>query len=712
MSIAVPSSLLSLLLFAAVAPAQDGVQVWIREVLSKRDDAELALVEKISGVRSREAAEGLLKAYDAVSTLLWKREIARGLKNYVTTPDCEQPVLTKFANLAADPDTDDGVRAIAFEGLEPSEGLGHQLCKQIVDSEVSDAIREAAMRVHVKKARQDDAAWYRLLWNYKNEQRKNKKGDIAPPEFNTIRQLAVQGLQQFLGEEEIVDALQRESDPKIRRLLLNTMRKQAMPKTTDRAIWLLERPDFPGADRAEAARILVDRDRKKAVDVFLELAKKAPAQTPEDLRQVMAQLLADLGDEAIDKRLVKQIGKGKPHEKVFVLLATQKVADPKVVAQIRKGLTDDALEVRRATAQVLGMRRDRESVPELRKLLAGKVPADTRLALEALTAIEGNTSAWLKEVATYAGNPERDLRNTAIEILGQARDKRQIDTLLAALVHDDWSTRLCAIDALAALRDKAGVARFVERIAVETGRLKKRLADVLFQLTAQPFDEDAARWAAWWKEAAEQFAVASEKDVDKAAAERERKRLSARTVVPAKFFGLQVESSRVVFVLDVSGSMLESMYGRFVDKRPASRIDIAKREVANAVKALPDGTLFNVFIFQSSVDRWRREGVAVCDATTRKDALEWIDRVGAQGATNLYDSVKLAFADPDVDTVFIMSDGEPTNGEVIDPHRIREDVAFWNKHRKIKIHTIAIGGNLEVLEWLAKDSGGTYVQMR
>jgi len=38
---------------------------------------------------------------------------------------------------------------------------------------------------------------------------------------------------------------------------------------------------------------------------------------------------------------------------------------------------------------------------------------------------------------------------------------------------------------------------------------------------------------------------------------------------------------------------------------------------------------------------------------------------------------------------------------VIDPHRIREDVAFWNKHRKVKIHTVAIGANLEVLEWLA-----------
>jgi len=28
------------------------------------------------------------------------------------------------------------------------------------------------------------------------------------------------------------------------------------------------------------------------------------------------------------------------------------------------------------------------------------------------------------------------------------------------------------------------------------------------------------------------------------------------------------------------------------------------------------------------------------------------------------------------------------------------------------IHTIAIGGNLEILEWLAGDAGGKYRQMR
>lgn len=698
--------------FAAVAPAQDGVGQWLGELLRAKDDADITLIEKVSGVRTREAADGLIKVYDAVSTLLFRREVVKGLLQFTTTPETEQPVLDKLATLAGNTEVEDELRALAITGLGSSPKLGRSLLKKIVDSEAPDSLREPAMREHVKQAVGEDVAWYRHLWNLKQEQRKDPKGNIVAPEFNTVRQLAVQGLLTFASEDELVEGLKRETDPKIRRALLGFMHKQAMPKTAEMAEWLLDRVDFPGVDRAEAARILVERTGAKAVPTFLELAKKRDV-TQEDLRVRMAELVAGLGDDATDKRMVKLIGKGKPHEKVFALLATEKVMDPKVLATIRKGLADESLEVRRATAKVLGSRRDRDSVPELRLLLTkSKNPGDARLALEAITAIEGTTSAWLKELVAYCSNPDREVRNAAVEVFGQARDKRHVGVVLQALEHDDWSTRFIAIDALEAIKDKQAVPKLIARMAVESGRMKKRIAEALWTLTAQPFDEDVAKWQGWWTEAAEKFAVATDKDLDKAAAERERRRLAARTTSQAKFFGIKVESHRVIFILDVSGSMLESMYGRYVGKRGAARIDVAKLELAQAIKNLDAGTLFNVFTFSSSVARWQKDGIVVKSPETQAAALEWIERLGASGATNLYDSVKQAFEDKDVDTIFVMSDGEPTNGEVIDPHRIREDVAFWNKHRKIKLHTIAIGGNLEVLEWLAKDSGGNYVQMR
>ena len=86
-------------------------------------------------------------------------------------------------------------------------------------------------------------------------------------------------------------------------------------------------------------------------------------------------------------------------------------------------------------------------------------------------------------------------------------------------------------------------------------------------------------------------------------------------------------------------------------------------------------------------------------------------QLGAAGGTNLYGSLEFAFEDPDVDTIFLLSDGEPSVGDVIDPQLIREVVAERNETRGVVINTIAIGADLEVLEWLAEDSGGTHVAL-
>ena len=80
----------------------------------------------------------------------------------------------------------------------------------------------------------------------------------------------------------------------------------------------------------------------------------------------------------------------------------------------------------------------------------------------------------------------------------------------AALTHADWSTRLAAIDAAAACRDPKVVPQLIDRLAVESARLARRIADHLWQLTAQPFEEDAARWQAWWRDAGSKFAIVTE----------------------------------------------------------------------------------------------------------------------------------------------------------------------------------------------------------
>lgn len=702
--------LVSVPFLSAPLRAQD-VGELVRQLHREKDDAELDLVGQIGKDRSRAAAEGLIEAYDKCVTLLFHREITKTLGWFANLPDSQQPALDKLAQIAGSTE-DEEVRRLALRGLGGSKTIGKQLLHRIVAGRASDELRIPAMELHVKMADAGDSAWYRELWNLERKQQKGEDGEILPPEHNTIRLLAFQGLLRQLTEAELVQTLKREYDPKIRRRALDWMERSRMPKTAEMASWLLQRVDFPGADRAAAARILLDDNGSKAVSTFLKLAKKRDV-TQADLREEMARLIANYRDEKVQKKVAKLIGKGKPHEKVFALQATAQNDEAKVLKAVRKQLKDKDPSVRRAAAQALGARRDRASAELLRSMMtAPKSPSDVLAALEALNEIEGPVSRWLKELANYADSEDGEVRNAAIEVIGKARDKRHLELMLRALEHPDWSTRLLAIEGLAGMRQAASVGKLIERMGEEGGRIKKQLAEALFALTAQPFEEEEARWQKWWETAQKDFRVATRKEVDKARSARERRRLTQRTTSKAKFFGIRVESHRVIFVLDVSGSMLESMYGRQVKGRGAARIDVAKDELTQAIENLDEGALFNIYAFSSGVERWLEKSIGTSSVKDRQEALTWIERLGAAGGTNLYDSMRQAFQDQDVDTIFVLSDGEPTTGEVIDPHRIREDVRRWNKHRGIKIHTIAIGGNLEVLEWLAKDAGGTYRQMR
>ena len=44
----------------------------------------------------------------------------------------------------------------------------------------------------------------------------------------------------------------------------------------------------------------------------------------------------------------------------------------------------------------------------------------------------------------------------------------------------------------------------------------------------------------------------------------------------------------------------------------------------------------------------------------RKKAKRFVEDLPVGGETNVYDALKLAFKDPDIDTIILLSDGSPT----------------------------------------------------
>ncbi len=706
-----PISVVIGVLTCASAFAQDAAEL-IKELKKDRDDAKPALIKRIAKIETREAMEGLVSAYDVMASIYMRREIVRALVKFDGVAEAQQPAAEKLTYIATHSDAPE-LRTEAIKSLSRSSTLGRHFLKQIVDSDADEDVRTKAMKAHIADATKDDANWYRYHWNPELERRKDDQGRVEGIELDIIRLLAFQGLATTLSDDELIGTVRNEEMIfKIRRAALTALAERRSPKTTETAKWVFERVSFPGAARADAARILAEVEGAKVVSTFLNLAKKKDV-TQEDLRITMAEIIGELNDESANKKVVKTIGKGKPHQKVFAIMATQHLEDAKMLKKLRKGLRDRDISVRVATAQSLGKRRDADSLKDLEKMMKKpKTAEDLRVAIEAITMIKRTKPAWIATLVEMAAHEDRDVRNAALEQIGKTQDKNHLPTIYKALGHSDWSTRLVAIRAVEHMRRKVSIPELIGRLEHESGRMKRLVADCLWKLTGQPFDEDHKRWKTWWENEAKDFRIISESKLADAERARELRRLKQRTST-AKFFGIKILSHRVIFIIDTSGSMTDTVHGRYVGKRQMARIEVAKEELRQCIENLDESALFNILAFSSGIGYFIKEGgIATSSTKTKEDAYEFIDRLGAGGATNLYDTLKLAFEDPDVDTIFVMSDGEPTAGEVIDPHRIREQVKFWNKHRRIKVNTIAIGGDLEVLEWLAEDSGGSHVRIR
>ncbi len=98
------------------------------------------------------------------------------------------------------------------------------------------------------------------------------------------------------------------------------------------------------------------------------------------------------------------------------------------------------------------------------------------------------------------------------------------------------------------------------------------------------------------------------------------------------------------------------------------------------------------------------------DGGAKKGAVKFTRRLKAGGNTNLYAGLAAAFEDKDVDTIYLLTDGMPSSGEIIDTDLITENVLHWNKRRRIVINAVSLSKECVFLEDLARRTGGQYME--
>jgi len=283
--------------------------------------------------------------------------------------------------------------------------------------------------------------------------------------------------------------------------------------------------------------------------------------------------------------------------------------------------------------------------------------------------------------------------------------------LQARLEDPDWPVRAAVIRELGKLRRKEAVDLLVARLAMEEGRLKDDIATELRRLTGQRYDAEPEPWRIWWEKWRETWTPPAE--VKEEGSGEETKEGSVY------FYGIKTSSKRIVFCIDVSGSMSWPLDGEKGKQPP--RIETAKRELVQALTMLPEEARFNIVSYNSVVDVWKPRLVEA-SIKNKQAARKYVDGLGPAGATNIYDaltaSLEVAASDgkgkddnPEADTIFFMTDGQPTNGKIVDPHQILEAIASRNRLLGVVIHTIGVSKeqNAGFLLNLALQNRGRYV---
>jgi uncharacterized protein with von Willebrand factor type A (vWA) domain len=125
---------------------------------------------------------------------------------------------------------------------------------------------------------------------------------------------------------------------------------------------------------------------------------------------------------------------------------------------------------------------------------------------------------------------------------------------------------------------------------------------------------------------------------------------------------------------------------------PPQRIDVATKELLKAIRSLSENTLFNVMTFSSDLQTWQKGGEVLATKKNIDDVVEWLEtRLLPRGGTNTHAALMSSIRDnPKVDTVFFLSDGLPSSGEMEVQEEILVALRDENRFRKVRFNTIAL----------------------
>ncbi len=446
-----------------------------------------------------------------------------------------------------------------------------------------------------------------------------------------------------------------------------------------------------------------------------------------DMRTRVAALVAigKSGDPGSIEAAVKKVISTAKKEPVFASSLPRMfeyVDDAEAKAWLLTRLRQKDADVLASIVEAVGHTRNPDALPALKALIEDHKSLAVRFeALRAYGRCGGRKAVG--KLLVYLSREEWQLRMAAAEGLGYAGQPEAIEELQRLIIRGEEPIVVeTALEAVARIGTRAAIEPLIEGLKVGRLRARQKVRKALRRIAKEEFrmdkdyHVDPNSWTTWWKK------VKRGVDPD------DPTMTESET---ASYFRFPIHSDRVLFILDISGSMKWPDAPRDSGIKPSAwrkrRIDVAHRELFAALRSLAkqnrgrvptkarrkgdtsdvpvapsaDGseppTLFNLATFAGVVTEWKPTPVFATEENVEA-GIAWIKRQLPRGGTATFDALAFGCLHPDVDTVYFLSDGVPSLGRFEEQETILSEIRKLNRYRRISINTIALIVGLSPIE--------------
>ena len=410
---------------------------------------------------------------------------------------------------------------------------------------------------------------------------------------------------------------------------------------------------------------------------------------------------------------------------------------------------DDAPAVQKEAVLVLRTVKDPAAVKEVFEAAQGKGSWALRtVAIEALGGIEEPSALeGLRKLLKKS-----DLRTVASALfaLAQRHPAAALEDVKKVVDHSQWQVRLGALDYLGRLRDPATLPLLCDRLEEEDGRLRQEVIEALKAVTGKDYKDDTVKWRAFAAGGAEAAEKAGAVPAGGAEASGGRAVATGDPPVEPTYYGEKVYSDKIVFIIDFSLSMNEEMIidretivretGAVVSGSDAetkeekrkngeiipiewwkirTRMDFARSQLKYVISTLKRDQYFDIVWFSDTIKTWKG-GLFPARPQAKVEAANWLDESECEGGTNTWGGLTKALNlvgkgtedenySRGADTIYFLTDGEPSKGDIIDKDAIVDAIERIHAVRRVKIHVAQIGtSKMPFLQKLAAVTGGNY----